>query len=155
MLGEGQVPGHHRKQATCAADLRAEGANLDSCQPTLFPGLEMPSSADTLAVSGLFILGAGNLLMGTFLWLAPRFQSGEHAVQAQRGENPALGALVGWLYGLFTTGYGLALVVLPKTFMHEFGLLIAALCLLAIGAILIVAATRFERLQAVRGQPRE
>jgi hypothetical protein len=39
MLGEGLMPGPHDKQATCAADLRAEGANLGSCQPTPVSGL--------------------------------------------------------------------------------------------------------------------
>jgi heme O synthase-like polyprenyltransferase len=123
----------------------------------VFSGREVVSG-DWQFYVPLVPVGVGFMLLAAFLWIAPHFQRGEHATQVHMDFNSALIPPLVLLNGLFVSGLGFAALIFPDSFMTgllDFGTLILVVYLLALGVILIVAAMRFERLEAARGQLRE
>ncbi len=123
----------------------------------VFSGREVVSG-DWQFYAPLVPVGMGFILLAAFLWVAPHFQRGEHANQAHVDFNSALIPPLVLLNGLVVSGMGFAALIFPDRFMTgllDFGTLILVVYLLALGAIVITAAWRSERIQATRDRQGE
>jgi hypothetical protein len=116
-------------------------------------------ASDTRLLYVAFLLmGMGQILGGLFLWLAPQFQRGAHAVQPKTGNNPAMIPALQLLTGLFTGGLGLALIALPESVIDRYVTVLPFLpvaFVIALGAIVIGTTLRSLNAEERHDPPHE